>query len=96
MAITGPASYIPTINELLSHWAACNTALPPASPFLLHLPATNTMMPRSQFVALRDSLQVQQGVVQGCLTDQQVALGAINLQKANLLARPANLQALAA
>ena len=75
MAITGPASYIPTINEFLSHWASCNTALPPASPFLLQLPATNTTIPRSQFVSMRDSLQLQQGVVQGCLTDQQVARG---------------------
>jgi hypothetical protein len=87
MAITGPSSYIPTINEFLSHWLACNTALPPASPFLLQLPATNTTIPRSQFVTLRDSLQAQQGVVQGCLTDQQVARGTINLQKADLLAR---------
>jgi hypothetical protein len=64
MAITGPSSHIPTINEFLSHWAACNTALPPVSPFLLPLPATNTTIPHSQFVTLRDSLQAQHGVVQ--------------------------------
>lgn len=39
-----------------------------------------------QLVTQRDALHAQQGVVQACLTDQQVARGAIELQKANLLA----------
>ncbi len=33
MPITGPSSYIPTMNEFLSHWTSCNAALP--TPFLL-------------------------------------------------------------
>ncbi len=54
MAITGPASFVPTLNE---------------------------------FLGIRDELVVQQGVLQGCLTEQQIARGAINLKKAKLLAR---------
>lgn len=87
MAITGPSSYVPTINEFLSHWQACNTALPPATPFLVRRPQTNTTVARAQFLAIRDALVAQQGVVQGCLTEQQIARGAINLQKTTLLAR---------
>ena len=87
MAITGPASYIPTINEFLAHWAQCNAALPPATPLLVRLPETNTTVTRAQFLAQRDALAAQQGVVQSCLTDQEIARGAINIQKTNLLAR---------
>ena len=86
MAITGPASYIPTINEFLAHWAQCNAALPPATPLLVRLPETNTTVTRAQFLAQRDALAAQQGVVQSCLTDQEIARGAINIQKTNLLA----------
>ncbi len=87
MPITGPASYVPTINQFLSHWLACNTTLPPATPFLVRLPQANLTVTRAQFLAIGESLQAQQGVVQSCLTDQQIARGAINIQKNKLLAR---------
>ena len=85
MAITGPASYIPTMNEFLGHWQQCNNALPPGTPLLVRLPDSNTTVSRTQFFNLRASLLAQQGVVQSCLTDQQIARGGINLQKAALL-----------
>ena len=85
MAISGPASFIPTITEFLAHWLQCNQALAP-QPFLVRLP-DNSPVTRAQFVTTRDALQNQQGVVQGCLTDQQLARGTINLQKVVLLER---------
>ncbi len=86
MPITGPSSYIPAINEFLSHWTSCNTALPPAAPFLVRLPQTNTTVTRAQFLAQRDALLAQQNVVQSSLTDHEIARGAIQIQKATLLA----------
>jgi len=87
MAITGPASYIPTINEFLAHWAQCNAALPPATPLLVRLPGSNTTVTRAQFLAQRDALQAQQAVVVSKLTDQQLVRGTILLQKSALLER---------
>ena len=87
MAITGPASYIPTINEFLAHWAQCNAALPPATPLLVRLPGSNTTVTRAQFVVQRDALQAQQAVVVSKLTDQQLVRGTILLQKSALLER---------
>ena len=85
MAITGPASYVSTINEFLSHWNSCNGQLPPGTPLLVRLPETDTTVSRAQFLTRRDALVAQQGVVQSCRTDQQITRGAINLQKTRLL-----------
>jgi len=84
MAITGPASYIPTMNEFTAHWALCNAALPPASPLLVRQ-LNNTTMTQVQFAALRDSLQTQQNTIQSCLAAQEIARGGINLKKTALL-----------
>ncbi len=86
MAITGNASYISTINEFIAHWEQCNLALAPQS-LLVRLPDSNTTLNYTQFVSLRDTLQSQQNVVQGCRISQQLARGDINLQKAALLAK---------
>lgn len=79
MAITGNASYIPTINEFIAHWGQCNTALTPAA-LIVRLP-DNTTRTRTQFVFLRDLVQTQQNLVQSCLATQQIARAAIDLQK---------------
>ncbi len=84
MAITGPASYIPTMNAFNSQWEAAN-ALLGASPYIVRLSDGNTTMSRAQFVTLIGTLQTQQNTVQSCLTQRQVARGVINLQKAALL-----------
>lgn len=85
MPITGPSSYIPTMNEFLSHWTSCNAALPPAAPYLVRLPETNITVPRTNLLNLRDLLTTQQATVQACLTDQDLARSAIHRQKAELL-----------
>ena len=87
MAISGPASFEPTTNTFLSHWLICNNLRPPASPLLVRLPERDVTFTRAQLVGIRDELLTQQGVVQGYLTDRQIARGAINIKKATLLAR---------
>ena len=84
MAITGPASYIPTMNEFVAHWALCNAALPVGTPLVIRQ-LNNVTMTQVQFAALRDTLQAQQNTIQSCLTAQQIARGVINLKKAALL-----------
>ena len=83
MAITGNASYIPTMNEFLSHWGLANAALAPAA--LLAAMPNNTSMSRAQFETLRNLLLNQQTMVQSTLNDQQIARGDIELKKAQLL-----------
>ena len=56
MPITGPASYIPTNNEVLAHWAQGNAARPPGTPLLVRLPDSNTTVARAQFVTLPDAV----------------------------------------
>ena len=87
MAITGPASFVPTANQFSSHWLACNTARPPASPLLVRVPEKETTFTRAQFLGIGTELVSQQGVLQGCLTEQQITRGAINRKKTTLLAR---------
>ena len=83
MAITGNASYIPTMNEFIPHWGQCNAALAPAT--LLVRLSDNTTKTQAQFVTLRDLIQTQQSAVQAALTAQQIARGAIFLKKIELL-----------
>ena len=87
MAITGPASYVPTTNEFLPHWKQCNLALPPAKPLLVRLPLTDTTVSRADLQAKRDALITQQGVVQSRLQDLQLVRGSMLLQKTALLER---------
>ena len=71
--ITGPSSYISTMNQFLQHWLSANIKLAP-KPVIIAL-ADKTTVTQAQFLALRDSLQTQQGVVQSSLTDVQIARG---------------------
>ena len=83
MAITGNASYIPTMNEFLAHWGQCNTALAPAA--LLVRRPDNTTSTVAQFTTLRETIQARQNSVQACLTAQQLARANIFFQKEDLL-----------
>lgn len=84
MAITGNASYIPTMNTFAGHWALCNAALAPAA-LLVGMP-DKTSMSAAQFGTLRDALQTQQTTVQAKLNDQQIARADIDAKKTQLLA----------
>jgi hypothetical protein len=83
MAITGNATYIPTMNEFIAHWAQCNTALAPAA--LLVRLSNNTTKTQAQFVTLRNNLQAQQTMVQTRLVEQQIARGTLLIEKISLL-----------
>lgn len=83
--ITGPASYVSTMNEFIQHWLSANTKLAP-TPLIVGLP-NKTTMTQAQFVTWRDTLQTQQGAVQSALTDVQIARGNVNVQKAELLSK---------
>jgi hypothetical protein len=79
------STYIPTIDTFLSHWQQCLTAYAPKV-LIIRLPDNKPVL-RSDLVGLRDTLQAQQITVQARLTDQLVARGAIENQKAALLAK---------
>jgi hypothetical protein len=83
MAITGNASYIPTMNEFIAHWGQCNAALTPAT-LLVRLP-DNTTKTQAQCATLRDTIQNQQNAVQAALTAQQLARANIFFKKEQLL-----------
>ncbi len=83
MAISNNASYIPTMNEFLAHWAQVNAAITPE----LTVPAPDgTGVTFSGFSDLRDSLLAQFQNVIGYLNDKEIARGSIRLQKAKMLA----------
>ncbi|HEY0551320.1 MAG TPA: hypothetical protein VGF13_17070 [Verrucomicrobiae bacterium] len=84
MAITGPASYLPTMNEFTAHWAQCNAALGP-QPLVVRRPDNNTAVTREQFTGLGAQLRHRQQNVQGLLMDQTIARGEIDLKKNALL-----------
>ena len=84
MAITGPASYPPTMSEFTGQWTLAN-ALLGASPYILTLPGDRSTVTLAQFTASRQSLLDQQGQVQTELTKLQLIRGGITLQKTQLV-----------
>ncbi len=83
--ITGPSSYITTMNQFNQHWLLVNAKLAP-TPMILGLPDKTTMT-QAQFLTLRNTLQAQQDTVQSALADVQIARGNVTLQKAALLSK---------
>ena len=83
--ISNLTTYIPTADAFLSHWAQCLLAYAPKI-LTIRLP-DNTAVTRAQFSIQRDALQAQQITVQARLTDQLIARGGIEIQKAALLVK---------
>ena len=81
--ITGPGSYIVTMNYFDAQWEEANSLLP--APYIVRLADVNLTMTRAQFGALITTLTTQQNTVQNRLVQQQVARGSINQQKTALL-----------
>ena len=84
MAITGPASYPPTMSEYTGHWTQANGLLG-ASPYVLTLPSDKSTLTLAQFIALRQSLVDQQGAVQTERTAVQIIRGGITITKTDLV-----------
>jgi len=55
MAITGPSSYIPSINEFLPHWAAVDLACG-STGLTVRIPGRKTLVGRSELSGWRDEL----------------------------------------
>ncbi|MGL4401853.1 MAG: hypothetical protein ACRCXD_18485, partial [Luteolibacter sp.] len=84
MALQNTASYIPTINEFIAHWTQVDAVL---IPDLAISAPDQSAMTRAGFTTLRDTLLAQFQAVTGFLNDKEIARGGIRLQKARLLAR---------
>ena len=59
MPITGPASYVPTANQFISHWESSNLALGAGGPLVTEAGATIAILTgyRDQLDGFRDSVQ---------------------------------------
>ena len=82
MAITGPASYLATTDEFLSHWLSADTTLGVGNE--LTLPGGVT---RAGLQTQRDALGVQVLEVQSKLTALEVDRGDLEIRKGGLLLR---------
>lgn len=82
MPITGPSSFVPTINLFIPHWVAANTALGAGGPLVL--PDGSTV---STLTGFRDSLMGFASSLESKLNDVEIARGFIELIKASLHGR---------
>ena len=86
MPITGNASYLNTLEDFSAHWAQTNVKLAPKV-FVVRIEDKDVSVNRAQLDALRLSLLAQQTLVQSRRTAEQIASGALLMQKTALLAR---------
>jgi hypothetical protein len=82
MPISGPSSYVPTINEFLGHWTDVNTTLGGSGPLVL--PGAIAI---ATLTTHRDSLLTYAASIQSKLNDTQISRGTIDIKKAGLLTR---------
>ncbi len=82
MPITGPASYLPTTEEFIAHWAAANAALGASGPIVLAGGMTVVNL-----TTLRTTLESQRALVESARNALEGARADIDLRKAALLLR---------
>lgn len=82
MPITDNASYGPTLNEFLPHWADVNVALPPDKPLIL-----KNGLARAGLLTLRTELDAQLDLVQEELNDVETTAETLKQKKLALLGR---------
>ena len=82
MALTGPSSYVPTINEFLAHWLQVNTALGGGGPLVLSDGTTLAIL-----TGYRDSLMTFGASIQGKLNDVEIARGNIEIKRVVVINR---------
>lgn len=80
MAITGPASFVPTTNLFLAHWAAADEALGASGPMVL-----KGGVGQSDLEALRDELQLKRAGVEAARNGREEARASLEQTKAQLL-----------
>lgn len=82
MPLTGPASYLPTADDFISHWTTANAAMPPTTPIVLAAAATVTTLS-----TLRADLETQRAAVESSRNGVELARAQIETLKADLLER---------
>lgn len=82
MPITGPSSYVPTLNLFIPHWVDVNLALGAGGPLILEDGTTIAIL-----TGYRDQLAAFQASVQGKLNDVQIAAADMFAKKSALLGR---------
>ena len=82
MPISGPSSYVPTLNLFIPHWVDVNLALGAGGPLVLEDLTTIAIL-----TGYRDQLDGFRGSIQGKLNDVQIAAGDVFARKTALLAR---------
>ena len=82
MPITGPSSFVPTINQFVPHWISVNTALGPAGPLVAEGGGTVGIL-----TGQRDDLLAFAASITDRDNDVQLASGNITLQKEALVGR---------
>ena len=75
MPISGPSSYVSTVNEFSAHWALVNTALGADGPLLLTNPdgPVPPTLNRANLVTYRGQLQAKQAEIQGQINAAEIA-----------------------
>ena len=82
MPINGPASYLPTTDEFIAHWAAANTALGAAGPIVLMHTYT-----QANLVTLRTELEDIRAEIESLRNGREGARAVVEELKAGLLLR---------
>lgn len=82
MAITNNASYVPTMNEFLAHWALVDGGLGATMTVVTEKGAAVTLV---AFEGMRNDLEALSADVIDALNDQEIARGDIDIKKAQML-----------
>lgn len=82
MPLSGPSSFVPTLNLFIPHWVDVNLALGAGGPLVLEDGTTIAVL-----TGYRDQLSDFSASIQGKLNDVQIAFGDVTAKKTDLLAR---------
>ena len=83
MPISGPSSYLPTLNEFVPHWDAVNIALGAGGPLLLRNP-NGTVPPtlnRANLITMRTDLTTLHAGIQGQINAVELAAADLKMMK---------------
>ena len=86
MPISGPSSYLPTLNEFVPHWDAVNTALGAGGPMVLRNPngTSPATLNRANLVTMRTDLTALHAGIQGQINNVELAAADLKVMKEDL------------
>jgi len=87
MPLSGPSSYVPTLQEFLAHWALVNAELGAGNAMTLIIgpPANPETIDLADLTALRSDLEAAQNRVQSALNGVEFSGGVVKMGKQALL-----------